>query len=227
LRNIKIAIDGPAGAGKSTIARQLSKRLGIIYLDTGAMYRAVALLALNEGIRIDELDGVDKLKDCMKNLNIEILFKDGEQKVLLNGKDVTKKIRTSQISEGASKVASVGEVRKKLVEMQRHIANENSVVMDGRDIGTSVLPNANLKVYLTASIDARAQRRYDEEYDKGIIVSLDAIRKSIEERDYNDINRDISPLRMAEDAVGIDTSHMSINEVVENILKLIEDIKND
>ena len=214
---ISIAIDGPAGAGKSTIAKAIAKSIGIVYLDTGAMYRAVAYEAIREGI--DILDQI-RLASLVKNIKLDVIYKNGEQSILINGEDISGKIRTSEISKAASAVAAFPEVRMKLVEIQREIANIQSVVMDGRDIGTFVLPGAKVKIFLTASVEERARRRFDEMLDKGSNITFTEILKDIEERDYNDSTRTFAPLIKAEDAIEIDTTALTINEVVEKIIEL-------
>lgn len=216
--NISIAIDGPAGAGKSTIAKMVSKSLGIIYLDTGAMYRAVALKARNEGI--DTLDR-EKLSVLVKDIDIKVEYSGMEQHIFLDGNDVGKRIRTPDISIGASNVATIPEVRLKMVELQREIARHNSVVMDGRDIGTYVLPGADVKVFLTAALEERAKRRYCEQLAKGVErISFEAVLTDIAYRDKNDSGRAFAPLSKAEDAVEIDTTHLSVEEVAERIISL-------
>lgn len=221
---INVAIDGPAGAGKSTIARAASKTLGFIYVDTGAMYRAAALYALNSGI---DCDDEEKVTGCLENIDIELSYVDGEQRIFLNGEDVSDKIRTAKVSMGASAVAKNGAVRKKLVSIQQNIAKKNNVIMDGRDIGTCVLPDADLKIFLTASVDARAKRRYDELVLKGEKQSIDEVREDIIKRDKNDSERKNSPLRRAEDAVLVDTSDMTLEESIESIVSLIKKIIKD
>jgi len=219
-KRISIAIDGPAGAGKSTIAKLISKKLKIVYLDTGAMYRTVALKAIRQNI--DTLDA-DKLSKLVKDIDIQVKHMNDEQRIYLDGEDVTDYIRTPEVSIGASNVATIPEVRIKMVELQREIASKCSVVMDGRDIGTYVLPNATLKIFLTASIEERAKRRYNEQLSKGIDnVSYEEVKKDIEYRDKNDSSRAFAPLAKAEDAVELDTTNMSIDEVVSKILGLIE-----
>lgn len=221
-KKINIAIDGPAGAGKSTIAKIISKRLNLIYLDTGAMYRSFALFAIEQGI--STLDR-DALLNILKDFNLEIKYSDGEQHVILNGKDVNSLIRTPEVSEGASNVAVIPEVRLKMVDLQRQIALNNSVIMDGRDIGTYVLPDADLKIFLTASIDERAKRRYLEMKEKGNDkVSLDQIKEEIAYRDKNDSSRAFAPLKKAEDAVEIDTTNMTVEDVAEKIINLVGSI---
>jgi len=220
LRNIRIAIDGPAGAGKSTIARMLSQKLGIIYLDTGAMYRAVALKAIREGI---DTKNREELAQLVQNISIEIKYNGNEQVIYLDGEDVSSKIRTPEVSVGASNVATIPEVRLKMVELQRKIAKSSSVVMDGRDIGTYVLPDADLKIFLTASVEERAKRRYKEQIEKGIRdISLEEVMRDIEYRDLNDANREFAPLAKAEDAIELDTTNMTAQEAADKIMSYIK-----
>lgn len=219
-KQIAIAIDGPAGAGKSTIAKMISKKLGILYLDTGAMYRAVALKAITENI--DTLN-VDKLSKLVKDIDIKIVYSKGQQKIFLDGKDVSSLIRTPEISIGASNVATISSVRIKMVELQREISAKNSVVMDGRDIGTYVLPDADVKIFLNADIKERAKRRYAEQLSKNTEnITLEEVLKDIEYRDKNDSNRSFAPLAKASDAIEIDTTDMSIDEVVNIILGYVK-----
>jgi len=220
LPHINIAIDGPAGAGKSTVAKMISKALGIIYLDTGAMYRTVALKAISQGI--DTRDA-EKLSRLVETISIKIDFTDGEQQIFLDGENVSNKIRTPEVSIGASNVAVIPAVRIKMVEIQREIAKFNSVVMDGRDIGTYVLPGADYKFFLTASVEERAKRRYAEQIEKGMKdVRFEDVLKDIQYRDQNDSSRDFAPLCKAEDAIEIDTTNLTVNEVVEKILSIIK-----
>ncbi|MGI6124044.1 MAG: (d)CMP kinase [Acetivibrionales bacterium] len=220
MKSIQIAIDGPSGAGKSTMAKQLSQKLGIVYLDTGAMYRALALKAIR--LNIDTRDS-EKVTELLLDIDIQIKYENGNQKVILDGEDVSDKIRTDEVSMGASNVSAIPEVRKRLVELQQKMASNTSVVMDGRDIGTHVLPNADVKIFLTASVAIRALRRYNEQKEKGILKkSLEEIEKEIEIRDYNDSHRAASPLQQADDAVLLDTSNYSIAESVEKILEIIK-----
>ena len=213
----QIAIDGPAGAGKSTIAKRVAKQLGFIYVDTGAMYRAMGLFMIKEGVK-----GSDGMKVAEKSneADITIKYDNGEQKVYLNGEDVSGLIRTEEVGNMASTISVIGYVREKLVELQQKLAETTDVVMDGRDIGTVVLPNADLKVYLTASSKVRAERRYKELTAKGVECDLDDIEKDIIERDYRDMHRENSPLKRADDAVLIDSSDYTIDEVVEKITSL-------
>ena len=213
-----VAIDGPAGAGKSTIAKMVAKEKGFIYVDTGAMYRAMALYFLKKGIRREESD---KISAAVDGADVTIEYVNGEQQVLLNGENVTPYLRTEEVGNMASVSSTNADVRRKLVELQQKLAATSDVVMDGRDIGTCVLPNADVKVYLTASSVVRANRRYKELIEKGQEADWDTIKKDIEERDYRDMNRDISPLRQAEDAILIDSSDMTIEENVQAILNLM------
>ena len=220
MNKVNIAIDGPAGAGKSTIAKYISKTLGIIYLDTGAMYRTVALKAMRSGVDAKDAEKLAELVSC---IDIKITHSGSEQHIFLDGADVSKDIRTPEVSLGASNVAVVPAVRLKLVELQREIAKNNDVVMDGRDIGTYVLPQAGHKFFLTASLDERAKRRYRELQEKGMSdASFEEVRKDIEYRDINDSTRAFAPLSKAADAVEVDTSDMSIDQVIEKILSYIK-----
>jgi len=220
LSNVSIAIDGPAGAGKSTIAKIISRELGIIYLDTGAMYRAVALKAIREGINTRDRQSLCKL---IQNIDIRIVYTGSEQHVIMDGEDVSGKIRTSEVSIGASDVSAVPEVRLKMVELQREIASGNSVVMDGRDIGTYVLPDAKYKFFLTASVEERAKRRYKEQLEKGITgISFEDVKEDIEYRDKNDSSRAFAPLKKADDAIELDTTDMSVDEATEAIMQYIK-----
>lgn len=217
-----IAIDGPAGAGKSSIAKALSKKLGFVYIDTGAMYRAVALFFLENGIKDSSDNEIDKLLD---KLDINIKYTDGEQRVFLNNVDVSDKLRQEEIGKLASRFSAVKSVREKLVALQRKLAKKENVIMDGRDIGTVVLPNADLKIYLSAGSKVRAKRRYLELIEKGFDkAALDekVIENEIIKRDEADMNREISPLKKAEDAYCLDTSDMTFNEVVSKILDMVE-----
>ena len=212
-----VAIDGPAGAGKSTIAKQIARKLGYIYVDTGAMYRAMAYYLIQ-----NQVDAADKeaIAAACQHADISICYQDGEQVVLLNGENVNAYLRTEAVGNMASVSSVVPEVRKKLVELQQKLARETDVVMDGRDIGTVVLPDADVKVYLTASVETRAKRRFLELQEKGESADLAKIAADIEDRDYRDMHRDISPLRQAEDATLVDSSDMTIDQVVERILEL-------
>lgn len=212
---INIAIDGPAGAGKSTIAKMVAKELGFIYVDTGAMYRAIALYMLRNNMRQEE-----EVATHVKEASVEIVYQNGEQQVVLNGENVSGLIRTEEVGKMASFVAKIKEVRAQLLDLQRNLAAKENVIMDGRDIGTHVLPNADVKIYLTASASERANRRYKELCEKGIACNLQEIENDIIARDEQDMNREIAPLKQAEDAVLVDSSHMTIAEVVENIIAI-------
>lgn len=212
--SFNIAIDGPAGAGKSTIAKQLAKELSFIYVDTGAMYRSMALYFMRNGIAKEDEAAIS---DACKTVEVSIAYENGEQQVLLNGENVSKEIRKEEVGKMASATSVYKEVRKKLVELQQKLAADKDVIMDGRDIGTCVLPNAQVKIYLTASVETRAERRYQELQEKGAACDLDVIKKDIADRDYQDMHREISPLKQAEDAILVDSSDMGIEEVVETI----------
>ena len=216
--SFNIAIDGPAGAGKSTIAKMVAKKLDFIYVDTGAMYRAIALYMLRKGVGKDEAAVAKNVADA----NVKIAYVNGEQQVILNGENVSGLIRTEEVGNMASFVAKISAVRECLLELQRNLAAQEDVIMDGRDIGTHILPNADVKVYLTASATERAKRRYKELVDKGITCNLDEIEHDIIARDEQDMNREIAPLKQAEDAVLVDSSFMSIEDVVDVIVALYE-----
>lgn len=219
-KKLVIALDGPAGSGKSTAAKNLARELNILYLDTGAMYRACALECVNRGIDLSDESAV---KAVMDDIDLKIEYSGGRQITVLGGKDVSEEIRRPEISGLASKVSAYGCVRRKMVEMQRRIAATMSCVMDGRDIGTNVLPNTEHKFYVTASVEVRAKRRYDEDRAKGYDVSYENIVKEIRERDKRDSEREIAPLRCAEDAVVVDTSSMTPEETVEFIKNKIQE----
>ena len=207
-----IAIDGPAGAGKSTIARKAAEKLGFIYVDTGAMYRAMALYLLRKGIdRNDE----KAIEAACREMEISLQYCDNVQQVLLNGENVSGLIRTEEVSSMTSSISVYGPVRRKLLELQRELARTRNVIMDGRDIGTCVLPDAQTKIYLTASSHVRALRRFKELEEKGQMCNLEEIEQDIEERDYRDMHREIAPLKQAEDAVLIDSSQMTISQVID------------
>lgn len=213
-----VAIDGPAGAGKSTIAKSVAAELNFIYVDTGAMYRAIALYLIRNGITADENA---KISEKCKEAKVSIQYVDGKQVVLLNGEDVNPYIRTEEVGNMASASSTNPDVRAQLLDLQRDLAANNDVIMDGRDIGTNILPNAQVKIYLTASIEVRAKRRYNELVAKGMECDLKEIEKDIAERDKRDMNREIAPLKQAEDAVFLDTSDMSIEEVKSAITDII------
>lgn len=214
-----IAVDGPAGAGKSTIAKQVAKKKGIIYVDTGAMYRAMALFMIRE--KVDPTNQEAIIAKC-DEADVTLGQEDGQQVVFLNGENVNGLIRTEEVGNMASTISVIGKVRENLVAKQQKLAETTDLIMDGRDIGTCVLPNANLKIYLTASSEVRAKRRYDELVAKGQECDLAQIKADIEERDYRDMHREISPLKQADDAILVDTSYMTIDEVVAKILELAE-----
>ena len=220
--SFNIAIDGPAGAGKSTIAKQLAKDLGFVYVDTGAMYRAMAYYFICNGIEVEDIDSIAK---ACEHVDVSITYEEGTQHVWLNGEDVSGMIRTEEVGHMASASSVYPVVRTKLVELQQQLAKKADVIMDGRDIGTVVLPDANVKIYMTADSRVRAQRRYNELTAKGMECDLDIIEKDIKERDYRDMNRATSPLKKADDAVELDTSYLDIDGVVEAIKKIVNGAK--
>ena len=215
-----IAIDGPAGAGKSTIAKMVAKKLGFIYVDTGAMYRAMALYFLRNGIAAED---EEKIEAVCGDINVSIEYSAGEQQVILNGENVNSFIRTEEVSMMTSATSKYPVVREKLVSLQRELAAKKDVIMDGRDIGTCVLPNAKTKIYLTASSEERARRRYKEQTERGIECSLEQIEADIIARDNQDMNREVSPLKQAEDAVLLDSSDMTIDEVVQKMIDIFKE----
>lgn len=212
-----IAIDGPAGAGKSTIARLAAQKLGFIYVDTGAMYRAMALYFIRKGISGEDEEAVQK---ACQDINISIEYQDGEQIVILNGENVNAFIRTEQVSMMTSGIARYRAVRDKLLDIQRNIAASQDIIMDGRDIGTCVLPGAGTKIYLTASADERAKRRYKEQTGRGIACDIEMLKQDIIKRDEQDMNRETSPLKQADDAILLDTSDLSIEEAVDAVINI-------
>lgn len=212
---MNVAIDGPAGAGKSTIAKAIAAKMGYVYVDTGAMYRAMALYFLRAGIASSD---EAKISSVVDGISVSIKYEDGAQHVILNGEDVTGLIRTEEVGNMASASSVYAPVRSKLVALQQELAKTTDVIMDGRDIGTVVLPNADVKIFLTASVECRAKRRFDELVAKGQEADFDKIAKDIEERDYRDSHREISPLKQAEDAILVDSSDMTIDEVVNTII---------
>lgn len=214
-----IAIDGPAGAGKSTIAKRVAKEKGFIYVDTGAMYRGLAIHFIEQGISPEDTEGI---QEACKSADVSIGYENGEQQIYLNGRNITAGLRKEEVGNMASKSSAIPAVREKLLELQRSLAREKDVVMDGRDIGTNILPNADVKVYLTASVETRAKRRFDELTEKDIPCVYEEIAREIEERDERDMNRKIAPLKRAADAVLVDSSDMTITEVTEAILKLCQ-----
>ena len=212
-----VAIDGPAGAGKSTIAKLVAKEKGYIYVDTGAMYRGLAIHFLDKGIQPQE---TEKVIEACKDAEVTIAYEDAVQHVYLNGKDISSRLRNEEGGNMASVTSAIPEVRKKLLELQQNLAKTQNVIMDGRDIGTCVLPHADVKVYLTASVETRAKRRYQELQEKGEDCNLKEIAHDIEERDRRDMTREIAPLKQAEDAVLVESSDMTIAEVVKTIVDL-------
>lgn len=212
-----IAIDGPAGAGKSTIAKLVAKKKGYIYVDTGAMYRGLAIHFLKKGISADDVAAIEAACD---DADVTIGYENGMQQVYLNGENITALLRNENVGTMASRTSGIPKVRATLMDLQQTMARTKDVVMDGRDIGTVVLPNADVKVYLTASVECRAKRRYLELQEKGVECNLEEIAKDIEERDYRDMHRETSPLRQAEDAVLVDSSDMTIEEVADAIIEL-------
>lgn len=218
-----VAIDGPAGAGKSTIAKLVAKEMNFIYVDTGAMYRAIALYLLRKGVKPDERD---RFADECRGADVTIRYEDGIQQVILNGENVSGMIRTEEVGNMASASSVDGAVRAKLLDLQRNLAKENDVVMDGRDIGTNILPNADVKFYLTASAEERANRRFKELTEKGQECNLEKIKADIIERDERDMNREIAPLKQAEDAVLIDSSDMGIDDVLKVMVETINKKRN-
>ena len=217
---INIAIDGPAGAGKSTVAKAVAKELGIIYLDTGAMYRATAYTAINNGIDVSDEVGVSEM---LKNLTMDVVYEDGAQQIIVNGFNTTPYLREHYMSKAASDISALPCVRYKLVDIQRELAKTYNLVLDGRDIGTFVLPDANCKIFLVASAEERAKRRVEENRLKGQESDFDTVLKDIKQRDYNDSHREVAPLKKADDAVELDTTTMTIPEVVEAVISLVKE----
>lgn len=215
-KSFNIAIDGPAGAGKSTIARLAAKRLGFVYVDTGAMYRAIALYFLRKGIRPEDVQTIASL---VQGAEITIRYVDGTQQVILNGEDVSGQIRTEEVGNMASATSAIPAVRAHLLELQRNLAASANVIMDGRDIGTCILPDADVKIFLTASTSVRAMRRCRELQEKGMMCNLEEIEQDIIERDARDMNRETAPLKQAEDAMLLDSSDMTLEQVVQAILE--------
>ncbi len=222
---MKIAIDGPSGAGKSTIAKAVAAKLNYTYIDTGAMYRAIGLFALENNINIE--NGCEDIMPFLDNVQIELVYIKGTQHVILNGKDVSTEIRTPSVSSAASKVGAIGSVRVKLVDMQREMSEKIDVIMDGRDIGTNVLPNAEIKIFLTASAVKRAERRYKELIEKGQDVMFDDVLEDMRIRDKNDSERKISPLKKADDAIELDTSELTLEESIKAVNDIVAEKTGD
>ena len=216
---INVAIDGPAGAGKSTVAKAAAKELGYIYVDTGALYRTIALNAVRHGV----LNDTEKIEAMLSDTKVELKYADGVQSVYLNGEDVSGLIRTPEISMGASVVSAIPKVRVFLLDLQRDIAKKNNVIMDGRDIATVVLPNADVKIFLFASPECRAKRRYDELIEKGESVTFDEVLDDVNKRDYQDSHREIAPLKPSEDSVMADTSELDLNGSVQLVVDIIKE----
>lgn len=219
---LNIAIDGPSGAGKSSVAKAIAAKEKILYLDTGALYRSIGLFALQNGV---DTTNEEKVSALLPDIRIDLEFIDGTQHVFLNGADVSSEIRTQPVAMAASNVSALPPVRKFLLGLQRDIASKNDCIMDGRDIGTVILPNASLKVFLTASAEERAKRRVGELGEKGIQADYETVLKEIIERDYNDSHREIAPLKPADDSRIVDSTDLSLDEVVNTILSMIEEIK--
>lgn len=216
--SINCALDGPSGAGKSTIARAVAKKLGYIYVDTGALYRSIGLYAVRSGV---DTKSAEEVVPLLGSITVELKYTDGEQRVILNGEDVSGLIRTNEISMAASNVSAIPQVREFLLSLQRDIAEKNNIVMDGRDIGTVILPEAQVKIFMTASAEERAKRRHRELLEKGTEISYEEVLKDINQRDYNDSHRDAAPLKQAQDACLLDTSNMGIDEAVEAVCRII------
>lgn len=219
-----VAIDGPAGSGKGTIASLVAKKLNLIHIDTGAMYRCITLFVLNNDIQKDD---EEKIVQALKNIEIDQKIENGNQVVLLNGEDVSKEIRTERINKVVSDISSIQKVRENLLVMQRKLAENKDIIMEGRDIGTVVFPNADVKIYLDGSLEERAKRRYKEYLEKGMSITFEEAKQSIINRDEKDTNRKFGALRKAEDAVRVDTTQMSIDEVVEKVVEIVNNKKRD
>lgn len=217
-----VALDGPAGSGKGTVTKKVAKKMNLINIDTGAMYRCVTLLIIRQDIKLDELDKIEKI---LNNIDIKFRVENEKQQVYLNNEDVTLEIRTQKVNELVSPVSTIKIVRDKLVDLQRKMAESIDVIMEGRDIGTNVFPNANLKIYLDATQEERANRRFKQNREKGINIPYEEILENVKYRDYTDSHREIAPLKQAEDAIYIDSTNMTIDEVVERIIEEIEKIE--
>lgn len=220
MKHFSIAIDGPAGSGKSTVAKKIAKKLNLIYVDTGAMYRAVALYCIRNNISLDK---EEKVTEALNQIQLDFQQMSDGQQIFLNGESVNEPIRTQEVGKGASMVASIFSVREYLVEIQKRIAEGCSVIMDGRDIGTHVLPQAEVKIYLNASVEQRTKRRCKELEEKGISSDFETVRQQIIERDYHDMNRKYNPLKKAEDALELDTTNMNVDTVSEKILEIVKE----
>lgn len=214
-----VALDGPAGSGKGTVTREVAKKMNLINIDTGAMYRSVTLLMIRQNV---ELEDEEKIKEILDKIDIKFGIENGEQKVYLNGEDVSLLIRTKEVNEFVSPVSTIKIVRERLADMQREMSKSIDVIMEGRDIGTNVFPNANVKIYLDATPEERAKRRFKQNEEKGIQIPYEEILESVKNRDYIDSHREIAPLKQAEDAIYIDSTNMSIDEVVEEIVNIIK-----
>ncbi len=219
---IRVAIDGPAGAGKSTIAKAAAKKLGFIYVDTGALYRSIGLYCVRGGINTKDASAVEAV---LPEITVELKYENSEQAVILNGENVNGHIRTEEVSMAASNVSAIPSVREYLLDMQRNMAKENSVIMDGRDIATVVLPFAEVKIFLTASPEIRARRRVDQLLEKGIKADYEKVLYEVNERDYNDSHREIAPLKPSEESVIVDTSDLTLEESIDRIFKIITENK--
>ena len=217
-----VALDGPAGSGKGTVTKILAKKLGLVNIDTGAMYRCVALEMLNKNI---ELNDLEKIKDLLNSINIKLEENKNKQVVLLNGQDVSDEIRSNKVTKVVSQVSSIKEIREKLVEMQREMAKTKDIIMEGRDITTVVFPNADVKIYLDADVKERARRRYKENLEKGINMTYEEVLEKIKIRDHNDSNKEIGSLKIAEDAIVIDTTYLTIEQVKEKVADIINKAK--
>lgn len=219
IQMINIAIDGPAGAGKSSVAKAVAAKYGYIYVDTGALYRALAYKSIESGIDIADAEAVG---DMLSKTKLNIAYNELGQRIILDGADVSDYIRTAAVSMGASDISAIGFVREWLLDMQKDIAKSNNCIMDGRDIGTTILPDADVKIFLTASVEERAQRRYKELIAKGEDVTFEAVIEDVKTRDYNDSHRAVSPLKKADDAIEVDTTGMNIEQSVDALVKIID-----
>lgn len=221
---ISVAMDGPVGAGKSSVARESAKRLGFIYADTGALYRGIALYTVRKGLDDRDENYKQKVEELLPEIKIEIRIENGEQLIFLCGENVSKEIRLPEISMAASSVSSIPAVREFLLGLQREIAAQNNVLMDGRDIGTVVLPEAQLKIFITAAPEIRARRRFEELVNKGVDTTLEQVLNDLNRRDYQDSHRAISPLKMADGAVLLDTSHLDFEQSVKSVVEMVEKV---